>query len=122
MEVLKEWDVKLKLVKTKSGAILYVIDLGDRFFIEQNPLKDSKYGIAYRKLKSMYEEIYMFWEIRKTYTGRMLLGFFLKKHQIDPLITLLAKSDEFMAFEDIRDEAEREEVDEHLRKARGGSP
>ncbi len=121
MEVLKEWDVKLKLVKTKSGAILYVIDFGDGFFIEQNPLKDSKYGVAYRKLKSMYEEIYMFWEIKKTYTGRMLLGFFLKKHQIDPLITLLAKSDEFMSFADVKDEAERAEVDEHLRKARGGS-
>ena len=119
MEVLKEWDVKLKLVKTKTGALLYVIDFGDGFFIEQNPLKDSKYGHAYRKLKGMYEETYMFWEIRKNhYTGRMLLGFFLKKHQIDPLITLLAKSEEFMSFEDVKDEAEKEEVNEHLQKSR----
>ncbi len=111
MEVLKEWDVKLKLVKTKTGALLYVIDYGDGFFIEQNPLKDSKYGVAYRKLKQLYEDMYMFWEIKNNrYTGRMLLGFFLKKQQIDPFITQIAHSEEFLKFEDIKDEEEKEEI------------
>lgn len=119
METLKEWDVKLKLVKTKKGSLLYLIDFGDGFFIEQNPLKESKYASAYRRLKALYDELYMFWEIKYgRYTGRMLLGFFLRKEQIDPLITMLAQSEEFLKLEDIKDEEEKKEAEEHLGKSK----
>ncbi|NPA22015.1 MAG: hypothetical protein GXN92_00315 [Candidatus Micrarchaeota archaeon] len=118
METLREWDVKLKLVKTRRGAILYVIELApDHFFIEQNPLKNSKYGQAYRKLKSQYEEFYMFWEIRNNrYTGTLLVGAFLRKHEIDPFITMISQSDEFLKYPDEKDEEERDEVAEHLKQ------
>ncbi|NPA32961.1 MAG: hypothetical protein GXO04_04990 [Aquificae bacterium] len=108
METLKEWDFKLKLVKTKRGAVLYLIEISpDHFFIEQNPLKDSKYGYAYRKLKEKYPEFYMFWEIKNNrYTGRLLAGAFLTKKEMDQVITDLLKSDEFMRYEEIMEQIE----------------
>ena len=117
METIREWDVKLRLVKTRRGVQLYVIDLDDRFFIEQNPFKESKYGMAYRKLKSLYPDLYMFWEIRKNlYTGRMLIGSFLRKQQIDPFITQITETEDFLRFADVRDEEEKEEIS-HAREA-----
>jgi len=106
VETLKEWNFKLKLVKTRSGAILHLIEIApDHFFIEQNPLKDSKYGFAYRKLKEKYPEFYMFWEIKNDrYTGRLLAGAFLTKKEMDQVIVDLLKSDEFMSYGELEEE------------------
>ena len=108
MEVLKEWEVKVKLVKTRRGAILHLVELEPgHFYIEQNPLKDSKYGVAYRRIKENFPEFYMFWEIRNNrYTGKLLAGAFLEKKEIDDFITQLAKSEEYKKFEDVREEIE----------------
>ncbi len=106
METIKEWDIKLELVKTKKGAILHKITVSDNhFFLEQNPLKESKYGVAYRKIKNMYPEFYMFWEIKDNkYTGRLLTGVFLEKGEIDQFITSVLKSEEYKTYEDVREE------------------
>jgi hypothetical protein len=101
-------EIKLKKVITKSGAELNLIELSEKhFFIEQNPLKKSKYGEAYRQLKDKYPEFYMFWEIKNNrYTGKLLAGAILKKKDIDSYITELLKNEEYMDYEDIRDEIE----------------
>ncbi len=108
MEILKSWDLKLDLVKTKSGAILHRITVGPKhFFLEQNYLKDSKYGFAYRKIKEKYPEFYMFWEIKDNkYTGRLLAGAILEKEDIDTFISDVLKSEEYKEYEDIREEIE----------------
>jgi len=112
MEVLKEWNLKLKLVKTKTGSLLYLIELDkDHFFIEQNPFKKSKYGEAYRKLKQNFKEFYMLWEIKNNqYTGNLLVGSILRKEEIDSFIRKVAEDEEFMKYEDIKDEEEKEEI------------
>ncbi|ASI98932.1 DUF7132 family protein [Thermococcus celer] len=112
MEVLKEWNVKVKLVRTKRGAILHLIELEPgHFYIEQNPLKDSKYGVAYRRIKENFPEFYMFWEIKNNhYTGKLLAGAFLEKKEIDEFATLLAKSEDFKRFEEAREEKILEEI------------
>lgn len=111
MKTLKEWNVKVKLVRTKRGAILHKIELSENhFFLEQNPLKDSKYGVAYRKIKNKFPEFYMFWEIKNNrYTGRLLVGSFLEKEEIDEFITLVAQSEDFKKFEHVLEEIEEEE-------------
>ena len=108
MEVLREWDVKVKLVRTKRGTILHMIELEPgHFYLEQNPLKDSKYGVAYRRIKGNFPEFYMFWEIKNNrYTGKLLAGAFLEKEEIDDFITQLAKSEEYKMFEDVRENVE----------------
>ena len=108
MEVIKHWDVEFDLVKTKKGALLYKITIAENhFLLEQNPLKNSKYGVAYRALKEKYPEFYMFWEIKDNkYTGRLLTGVFLEKEDIDKFITDVLQSEEFKSFEDIREEIE----------------
>ncbi|WP_457625680.1 DUF7132 family protein [Persephonella sp.] len=110
MEQIRQWDIELELVKTKSGAILYKINLSDNhFFLEQNPLKDSKYGVAYRKLKEKYPEFYMFWEIKNNrYTGKLLTGIFLEKEDIDRFITDILQNEEFKQYEDIKEEIEKQ--------------
>ncbi|WP_457639744.1 DUF7132 family protein [Persephonella sp.] len=110
MEQIKQWDVEIELVKTKKGAILYKINISDNhFFLEQNPLKDSKYGVAYRKLKEKYPEFYMFWEIKNNrYTGKLLTGLFLEKEDIDRFITDVLQSEEFKQYEDIKEEIEEQ--------------
>ncbi len=112
MEVLKEWNLKLKLVKTKTGSLLYLIELDkDHFFIEQNPFKKSKYGEAYRKLKQNFKEFYMLWEIKNNqYTGNLLVGSILRKEEIDSFIRKVAEDEEFMKYEDIKDEEEKEDI------------
>ncbi len=108
MKVLKEWDVKVKLVRTKRGAILHMIELEPgHFYLEQNPLKDSKYGVAYRKIKEHFPEFYMFWEIKNNrYTGKLLAGAFLEKQEIDEFITPLAQTEDFKKFEEVFEEIE----------------
>ncbi len=108
MEVIKQWDIRLELVKTKTGALLYKINVSDdHFFLEQNPLKDSKYGFAYRKLKEKYPEFYMFWEIKNNrYTGKLLAGIFLEKEDIDEFIKQELQSEEFKQYEDIKENLE----------------
>ena len=111
VKVLKEWDVKVKLVKTKRGAVLHMIELEPgHFYLEQNPLKDSKYGVAYRRIKENFPEFYMFWEIRNNrYTGKLLAGAFLEKSEIDEFVALLAKTEDFKKFEEILEEIEEME-------------
>ena len=108
METLKEWNLKLEVVRTKKGALLHKITLSaDHFFLEQNPLKDSKYGFAYRKIKEKYPEFYIFWEIKNNrYTGRLIAGAILDKGEIDLFITDVLKSEEFKDYEDLREDLE----------------
>ena len=109
METIKEWDIKFELVKTKKGALLHKITISDNhFFLEQNPLKDSKYGVAYRKLKNMYPEFYMFWEIKNNkYTGRLLTGVILEKSDIDVFLSDILKDENYKTFEDVKEEIEK---------------
>jgi len=109
MEVLKDWDLKLQIVKTKKGVLLYKIQITDsHFFLEQNPLKDSKYGYAYRKIKEIYPEFYMFWEIKDNkYTGRLLAGMILEKQDIDKFISDILKDDLYKKYNDIKEEIEK---------------
>jgi len=81
MEVLKEWPVKLQLVRTKRDSLIYRILINENwFFLEQNPLKNGKYGFAYRSLKNKYPEFYMFWEFKNNkYTKKLLVASFLEK-------------------------------------------
>jgi len=101
MTTLKEWNVLVELVKTKSGAILYKINLDENhFFLEQNPLKDSKYGVAYRHLKLKFPEFYMFWEIKDdNYTGRVLTARICDKKELDEFIEMLIGG-EFKNYQD----------------------
>ncbi|WP_457564357.1 DUF7132 family protein [Caminibacter sp.] len=101
MKTLKEWSVLVELVKTKTGALLYKINLDENhFFLEQNPLKDSKYGVAYRELKLKYPEFYMFWEIKDdNYTGRVLTARISDKKELDEFISSLV-GDNFKNYED----------------------
>ncbi len=108
METLKDWELKLEVVKTKKGVVLHKITLSeDHFFLEQNPLKDSKYGFAYRKIKEKYPEFYMFWEIKNNrYTGKLIAGAILDKEEIDLFITDVLQSEEYKSYEDVREEIE----------------
>ncbi|AEH07179.1 DUF7132 family protein [Methanothermococcus okinawensis] len=108
MKTLESKSLELKKVITKSGAELYVIELSDNhFFIEQNPLKKSKYGVAYSKLKEKYPEYYMFWEIKNNkYTGKLLTGALLKKEDIDPFITEILNDEEYKEYEDVKENIE----------------
>ena len=111
MITLKEWNFKLKLVRTRRGAILHVIELDkNHFWIEQNPLKDSKYGYAYRKIKAKFPEFYMFWEIKDDkYTGRLLAGAILEKKEIDEFISDVLQSEEYKKYEDVLEKIENEQ-------------
>jgi len=106
VETLEERTFKLKRVRTRTGAVLWLIEISENhFFIEQNPKKNSKYGFAYRMLKQKYPEFYMFWEIKDDrYTGRLLAGAFLTKKEMDQVIMDLLKNDEFTRYEDVLEE------------------
>jgi len=79
---LKEWDFKLKLVRTKRGAILHVIE------IDKN----------------------MFWEIKDNrYTGRLLAGAILEKKEIDEFISDVLRSEEYKKYEDVLEKIEHEQ-------------
>ncbi len=108
MEAVKNRDIKLEVVRTKKGVLLHKITIGDdHFFLEQNPFKESKYGVAYRKIKEKYPEFYMFWEIKKgRYTGKLIAGAVLDKEEIDLFITDMLQSEEFKNYEDVGEEIE----------------
>jgi hypothetical protein len=110
MEVLKEWPLKLQLVRTKKGAVLYRIVVDDNwFFLEQNPLKNSKYGYAYRTIKEKFPEFFMFWELKNNrYTRRLLIGSFLEKKEIDQFLGSLLSEIEKEEFGKLEDKAEEE--------------
>ena len=117
MEVLKEIPVKLQLVKTKRGSILYRILIDDNwFFLEQNPLKNSKYGYAYRNIKEKFPEFFMFWEIKNNrYTRKLLIASFLEKKEIDEFLSSLLteiQNKEFKSLEDKSEEETKETMDE----------
>ena len=106
MEVIKEWPVKLQLVRTKRGIILHRIEVSeDHFFLEQNPFKESRFGVAYRRLKTLFPEFYMFWEFKDgEYTGRLLTAAFLEKREIEDFIDRVLKGEiEYKSYPDQRD-------------------
>jgi hypothetical protein len=107
MEILEEWPIKLQKVRTKSGAILHrIVGRPDHFFLEQNPKKNSRFGVAYRKIKAVFPEFYMFWEFKNgDYTGRLLTGAFLEKQEIEDFIDRVLKGEvEYKTYPDVKDE------------------
>ncbi len=103
--VIKRKKVSFELFETKDGVLLrkIVVDK-NHFFLEQNPHKLSKYGVAYRELKEKYPSFYMFWEIRDDeYTGRLLTANFVRKREIDQFIDKILESQEYKKYEDVRD-------------------
>jgi len=103
MKVLDEKTLKWKIVETKTGAKLIVIEENpDHYWIEQNPLKESKYGVAYRELKKLYPDMYLFWEIKNgKFTGKLKVEMITTKKVMDHFIESLLNSREFMQYEDI---------------------
>ena len=103
MKVLDEKILKWKIVETKTGAKLIVIEESpNHFWIEQNPLKESKYGIAYRELKKLYPDLYLFWEIKDgEFTGRLKVEMITDKKTMDRFIESLLGNRDFMGYEDI---------------------
>ncbi len=93
MKTLKEYNSIIEIVKTKSGAVLHKINIDkNHFFLEQNPLKDSKYGNKYRILKEKNPNFYMFWEIKNDeYTGKVLTGFLMEKEDLDKFLEVIER-------------------------------
>ncbi len=108
MKVIESHEIRLQKVVTKTGVELYrIVVAPNHFFLEQNPKKPSKYGVAYSQIKKIYPEFYMFWEIKNDkYTGRLLTATFLDREDIDKFIDRILKSDDYKSYEDIRDEIE----------------
>jgi hypothetical protein len=81
MRVKESKELRIQKVVTKSGVeLLRIVVSPSHFFLEQNPTKPSKYGVAYKQIKEVYPHFYMFWEIKNdNYTGRLLTGLFLEK-------------------------------------------
>ncbi|MRI59063.1 MAG: hypothetical protein C6H99_06120 [Epsilonproteobacteria bacterium] len=104
--VIERKKITFELFETKDGVLLRKIIIDENhFFLEQNPHKESKYGVAYRQLKEKYPSFYMFWEIRDgEYTGELLMANFARKNQIDPFIDKILENEEYKRFEDKRDE------------------
>ena len=101
MKTLSEKNCKLKIVETKTWAKLLLQDLWDVKYLEQNPLKDSKYGIAYRKLKQIYPDLYMFWELKNNeFTWNLKLEIITDKKWIDFLIDSILSDQEYKNYED----------------------
>lgn len=101
MKTLSEKNCKLKIVETKTWAKLLLQDLWDVKYLEQNPLKDSKYGIAYRKLKQIYPDLYMFWELKNNeFTWNLKLEIITDKKWIDSLIDSILSDQEYKNYED----------------------
>jgi hypothetical protein len=108
MKVKESHELRLQKVITKSGVeLLRIVVAPNHFFLEQNPAKPSKYGVAYRKIKEIYPDFYMFWEFKNgDYTGRLLTGTFLSKEEIDRFIDSILQDEEYKNYEDVRDGAE----------------
>ena len=103
MKILTSKHCKWEIVETKSGAKLIKIQMSPHhFWLEQNPLKDSKYWIAYRQLKAIYPDIYMFWEIKDwEYTWKLKLEINTDKKTMDEVIKSLLGNEDFMQYEDV---------------------
>ena len=110
MEILKEIPVKLQLVKTKKWSTLYRIIVDDNhFFLEQNPLKNSKYWVAYKNIKEKFPEFFMFWEFKNNrYTRKLLVGSFLEKKEIDKFLSSLLTELQEEEFKNLEDKSEEE--------------
>jgi hypothetical protein len=106
MRVKESKELRLQKVVTKTGVELWRIVVSPNlFYLEQNPTKPSKYGVAYRELKKLYPDFFMFWEIKNNkYTGRLLTGSFLDRDDIDRFIDDLLKNQEYKTYEDVKDE------------------
>jgi hypothetical protein len=102
MKVLAEQPCKRKIVETKTWAKLIMIEEEpNHFWLEQNPLKDSKYWIAYRKLKQIYPDLYLFWEIKDNeFTWKLKLEMISDKKLMDQMISDLLHSDEYKNYQD----------------------
>ncbi len=94
MIVLYRKPIFFEEVETKSGAVLKRIVVNENhFFLEQNPLKESKYGKIYRRIKTKRPEFHMFWEIKDDeYTGNLLVGEIASKEEIDSVLENFLKS------------------------------
>ncbi|SMO32164.1 hypothetical protein SAMN06269117_10137 [Balnearium lithotrophicum] len=106
MKVKESKEIRLQKVVTKTGVeLLRIVVAPNHFFLEQNPEKPSKYGVAYKKLKEMYPDFFMFWEIKNDeYTGRLLTGALLERGEIDKFIDSILNSEEYKEFEDSKDD------------------
>jgi hypothetical protein len=105
VKVKESKEIRLQKVVTKDGVeLLRIVVAPNHFFLEQNPEKPSKYGVAYKKLKEMYPDFFMFWEIKNDeYTGRLLTGALLEREEIDKFIDSILNSEEYKEFEDLKD-------------------
>jgi hypothetical protein len=105
VKVKESKEIRLQKVVTKDGVeLLRIVVAPNHFFLEQNPEKPSKYGVAYKKLKEMYPDFFMFWEIKNDeYTGRLLTGALLEREEIDKFIDSILSSEEYKEFEDLKD-------------------
>ena len=94
MRVLYKKPVFFEEVETKSGAILKRIVLAENhFLLEQNPLKESRYGKMYRKIKAKNEDFYMFWEIKDDeFTGKVLVAEICESKELDEVLEKFLKS------------------------------
>lgn len=94
MKVLYSKPVFFEEVETKSGAVLKRIVLSpDHFLLEQNPLKESKYGKIYRNIKAQNEDFYMFWEIiDDEFTGKVLVAEICESKDLDEVLEKFVKS------------------------------
>ncbi|MEO2069688.1 MAG: hypothetical protein ABGX27_09315 [Desulfurobacteriaceae bacterium] len=108
MKVKESKEIQLQKVITRKGVELIKIEIDpNHFFLEQNPEKPSKYGVAYKELKKLYPDFYMFWEIKDNkYTGRLLTGTFLEKEDIDKFIDSVLQNENYKNYNDERDEIE----------------
>jgi hypothetical protein len=106
MKVKESHELRLQKVVTKTGVELWrIVVAPNHFFLEQNPTKPSKYGVAYRQIKEIYPDFYMFWEIKNDrYTGRLLTGTFLDRDDIDRFIDSILRNEDYKGYDDVRDE------------------
>ncbi len=94
MKILYNKMVFFEEVETKSGAILKRIVLEkNHFLLEQNPLKESKYGRMYRKIKTKKPDFYMFWEIKDDeFTGKVLVAEICESKDLDEVLENFLKN------------------------------
>ncbi len=108
MRVIEEKPIRLQRVRVKSGALLWKITVSPRhFFLEQNPQKNSRFGVAYRRIKALFPDFYMFWEFKDgDYTGRLLTGSLLTREEILPFIQRVLREDEsYLQYPDEHDDS-----------------
>ena len=94
MKVLYKKPIVFEEVETKSGAILKKIVIDENhFLLEQNPLKDSKYGNMYRKIKSKNPNFYLFWEIMDNeFTGEVIVAELMSSDNLYEILEKKLKS------------------------------